>query len=75
MVTIDINSVQQILQEKITFRHTKRLSKNISKSFVNHRYSIHILKNVFFSRLHIREVLTHKTLVAISIILILVNFI
>ena len=29
MVTIDINSVQQILQEKITFGHTKCPSKKI----------------------------------------------
>ena len=28
MVTIDIKSVQQILQKKVTFGHTKRLSKN-----------------------------------------------
>ena len=27
MVTIDAKSVQQILQKKITFGHTKRLSK------------------------------------------------
>ena len=27
MVTVDIKCVQQILQKKITFRHTKRISK------------------------------------------------
>ena len=52
MVTIDIKSVQQILQKKINFGHTKRLSKKKSKSFVNHRYSI---KMCFFFHIYMLE--------------------
>ena len=37
MVIIDIKSVQQKLEKKVTFRHTKRHSKK-SESFVIHRY-------------------------------------
>ena len=32
MVTVDIKSVQQMLQKKITFEHTKCLSKNFHPS-------------------------------------------
>ena len=57
MVTIDIKSVQKILQKKITFGHTKCFSKKIKvfcESYLPH-------KNVyFFSHLHIREILQHK---------------
>ena len=52
MVTIDIESIQQILQNKITFGHTKRLSKK-NKVWVSYsRYSI-----IFFSDLHIGDIL------------------
>ena len=37
MVTIDIKSVQQILQKKVTFGHTESHLKK-SQSFVTHRY-------------------------------------
>ena len=40
MVTVNIKSVQQMLQRKITFGHTKCLSKKKLESFVIHRYSI-----------------------------------
>ena len=55
MVTIDIKSVKQILQTKITNGHTKRLDEKKSKSFGNHNYVLH--KNVLFSHLNIREIL------------------
>ena len=54
MVIIDIKSVQQTLQKKLIFGHTKCLSKEKSKSFLNHRYSI---KMCFFSHVHIREII------------------
>ena len=40
MVTVDIKNVQQMLQTKITFGHTKCLSKKKLESFVIHRYFI-----------------------------------
>ena len=40
MDTIDIKSVQQMLQKKITFGHTKCLSPQKMELFVIHRYSI-----------------------------------
>ena len=54
MVTIDIKSVQQILHKKITFGHTKCLSKKIKivcESYVPHK------NEGFFSHLLIREIL------------------
>ena len=54
MITVDIQSVQQMLQKKITFGHTKCLSEKKLGSFVIYRYSI---KCVFFSHLHIREII------------------
>ena len=54
MVTIDIKSVQQILQKKFTFGHTCTKCLKKSKSFVNHWYPH---KNVSFSHKHIREIL------------------
>ena len=47
MVTIDIKSVKKILRKKITFGHTKCLSKKKSKSFVNHMYPIKMC--IFFT--------------------------
>ena len=40
MVTVDIESVQQMLQKKITFGHTKCLSQKKIESLVIHRYSV-----------------------------------
>ena len=36
MVTIDIKSVEQMLQKKVPFGHTKRHSKKSTKLFVRH---------------------------------------
>ena len=59
MITVDIKRVQQMVQKKITFGHTKCLSKNF-RIVVIHRYSI---KMFFFSHLHLREILTGVNLV------------
>ena len=40
MVNVDIKNVQQMLQKKITFGHTKCLSKKKLVLLVMHRYSI-----------------------------------
>ena len=53
MVTVDIKSVQQMLQKKITFGHKNVLSKKFR--IVCDSHGLH--KNVFFSHLHIREIL------------------
>ena len=52
MATIDIKSVQQILQKKVTFGHSKRNSKNSESLVITIRYGMKMFFHTYVLQIH-----------------------